>query len=208
MKCRTSRILGGSGCTLLNVRTPIVTQAIPCGLTGASSSGSRLRALHTEHGVGRRSTVRAEHINPFLGAATAVLQTETRAEVRKGTVGLADGPLVSDDVTVWIGVTGHVKGVVLLNVSERTAKEIVGAMKGEPVAVWDDEVESGIAELGNVIIGRASAELDSAGYPCRISPPTVVVGRGTQISTVHIKRLVIPLETRHGAISIHVALRE
>lgn len=152
--------------------------------------------------------MRAEYINPFLGAATAVLQAETHSEVRKGVVGLADGPLVSDDVTVWIGVTGQVKGVVLLNVSERTAKEIVGAMLGEPVAVWDPRAESGIAELANVIIGRASADLETAGYPCRISPPTVVVGRGTTISTLNIKRLAIPLQTRFGAISIHVALQE
>ncbi len=148
------------------------------------------------------------YINPFLGAAIAVLQAETHAEVRKGTIGMADGPLVSDDVTVLVGVTGRVRGVVLLNVSERTAKELVGAMQGTPVAVWDTLAESGIAELGNVITGRASSELESAGYPCTISPPTVVIGRGTQISTIHIQRLVIPLETRHGAISVHVALQE
>jgi CheY-specific phosphatase CheX len=36
----------------------------------------------------------------------------------------------------------------------------------------------------------------------------VVVGKGTSISTLSIKRLVIPLGTRHGDITVHVALRE
>lgn len=151
--------------------------------------------------------MRAEYIRPFLIAARAVLLAETQSEVSKGTISVAAGPLVSDDVSVLIGVTGRVQCVVLYHLSEKTAKEIVSTMSGAPVAVWDALAESGIAELGNVITGRASAELEAAGYSCNISPPTVVVGRGTQISTVGIQRLVIPLLTRYGEISVHVALK-
>lgn len=153
--------------------------------------------------------MKVEYIRPFLNAAVTVLQTETQSEVSKGKIGMADGPLVSDDVTVLVGVAGRVQGLVLYNLAERTARGLVSAMNGgTPVAIWDALAESGIAELGNVITGRASMALEAAGYHCNISPPTVVLGRGTQISTVHIRRLVIPLETRCGAITVHVALRE
>lgn len=153
-------------------------------------------------------SVKADFINPFVSAAFSVLQTETRAEVTKGPVGLQDSPLESDEVTVLIGVVGQAQGLVLYGMSEKTAKGIVSAMINEPVAVFDAMAESAVAELGNVITGLASGQLEKNGYTCKIAPPSVVVGKGTSISTLSIKRLVIPLHTVHGDINVHVALRE
>lgn len=152
--------------------------------------------------------MKAEFVNPFVTSAFQVLQTETRSEVSKGAVTLQESPLVSDEVTVLIGVVGRAQGLVLYGMSERTAKAIVSAMTGENIAVFDNMAESAVAELGNVITGLASGELERAGYPCKIAPPSVVVGRGTSISTLSIKRLVIPLQTSMGVIVVHVALRE
>lgn len=152
--------------------------------------------------------MKAEFVNPFVTAAYQVLQTETKSEVTKGAVALADSPLVSDEVTVLIGVVGKVQGLVLYGMSEKAAKGIVSAMTGETIAVFDSLAESAVAELGNVVTGLASGELERAGFPCKIAPPSVVVGRGTLISTLAIKRLVIPLQTRLGDLTVHVALRE
>lgn len=152
--------------------------------------------------------MKAEFVNPFVVSAFQVLQTETKSEITKGAVTLQDSPLVSDEVTVLIGVVGRAQGLVLYGMSEKTAKSIVSAMTDEQIAVFDALAESAVAELGNVITGLASGELERAGYPCKIAPPSVVVGRGTSISTLSIKRLVIPLQTRHGEIIVHVALRE
>lgn len=152
--------------------------------------------------------MKAEFVNPFVTSAFQVLQTETKSEVTKGNVTLQDSPLVSDEVTVLIGVVGRVQGLVLYGMSEKTAKGIVSAMTGETIAVFDNLAESAVAELGNVVTGLASGELEQAGYPCKIAPPSVVVGRGTSISTLAIKRLVIPLQTRLGDLTVHVALRE
>lgn len=152
--------------------------------------------------------MKAEFVNPFVSAAFQVLQSETGAEVTKGTVTLQDSPLVSDEVTVLIGVVGRAQGLVLYGMSERTAKGIVSAMTGEKVAVFDQMAESAVAELGNVVTGLASGELERVGYPCKIAPPSVVIGKGTSISTLAIKRLVVPLSTTAGSIQVHIALRE
>lgn len=152
--------------------------------------------------------MKAEFVNPFVSAAFQVLQTETKSEVAKGNVVLQDSPLVSDEVTVLIGVVGRAQGLVLYGMSEKTAKGMVSIMTGEQIAVFDNLAESAVAELGNVITGLASGELERAGFPCKIAPPSVVVGKGTSISTLSIKRLVIPLETKYGEIAVHVALRE
>lgn len=152
--------------------------------------------------------MKAEFVNPFVTSAFQVLQTETGTAVTQGGVSVAESPLVSDEVTVLIGVVGRAQGLVLYGMSEQTAKGIVSAMTGEEMATFDSMAESAVAELGNVITGLASGELERAGYPCKIAPPSVVVGKGTSISTLSIKRLVIPLETKLGSITVHVALRE
>ncbi|HEY8346343.1 MAG TPA: chemotaxis protein CheX [Symbiobacteriaceae bacterium] len=155
-----------------------------------------------------KAVVKAEFVNPFVTAAYQVLQTETGSEVTRGTVTVEDSPLISDEVTVLIGVVGRAQGLVLYGMSEQTARGLVSAMTGEPVPVFDAMAESAVAELGNVITGLASVELEQAGYSCKIAPPSVVVGKGTIISTLSIQRLVIPLQTSQGQILLHIALRE
>lgn len=152
--------------------------------------------------------MKAEFVNPFVTAAFQVLEKETKADVTKGPVSLQDSPLVSDEVTVLIGVVGRAQGLVLYGMSEKTAKGLVSAMYGEQIAVFDAMAESAVAELGNVITGLASGELERVGFPCKIAPPSVVVGKGTSISTLSIKRLMIPLITTFGEITVHVALQE
>lgn len=152
--------------------------------------------------------MKAEFVNPFVSAAYRVLETEARCTVKRGPVTIEDSPLVSDEVTVLIGVVGRAQGLVLYGLSEKTARNLVSAMTGEPVPIFDKMAESAVAELGNVITGLASGELEKNGYPVTIAPPSVVVGKGTTISTLSLRRLVIPLETPLGNIMVHVALRE
>ena len=152
--------------------------------------------------------MKVEFINPFISAAYQVLEAEVGAEVKKGPVFVKKSSCTSKEVTVIIGVTGDVEGAVFYEMSERTAKGIVSEMLGQTVVVFDALAESAIAEMGNVITGLASAGLEQAGYNCRISPPTLVMGRGVVISTIDFNRLVVELETRFGAMEINVALHE
>lgn len=152
--------------------------------------------------------MKVEFINPFLTAACQVIEQEIKCPVGKGALRVQESPLASDEVTVLIGVTGEVKGVVLYCLGERTAKAFVGAMTGEATPTFDRMAESAVAEMGNVITGLASSMLEKAGYRCHISPPSLITGRGVVISTLAIKRLVIPLETPLGEIAIHVAMQE
>jgi len=81
-------------------------------------------------------------------------------------------------------------------------------MMGEELTEFNSLAQSGIAELGNVITGRASVKLSQAGYEATISPPTLIIGRGSQVSTLDFPRLVIPLSSEIGTITVHIALRE
>lgn len=154
--------------------------------------------------------MKVEFISPFVTATVKVLETETgRAiPVEKGQLSIEASSHTCQDVTVLIGVIGAVQGVVMYGMSERTAKNIVSTIINERIAVFNEMVESAVAEMGNVITGIASSELEKAGYQCTIAPPTVITGRGVIISTINIKRLQIPLITEFGEIEVGVALRE
>ncbi len=122
---------------------------------------------------------------------------------------LEESRSTSGEVNVAIGVTGDAEGIVLYCMSERTAKAIAGALIGEAIPVFDRLAESAIAEMGGNIItgGQAAIGLEQHGYVCRLSPPTIISGRGVVISTLDIQRLIIPLELPFGHLDICVALR-
>lgn len=152
--------------------------------------------------------MKVEFINPFISAAYQVLEAEVGTEVKKGPVFVKKSSCTSREVTVIIGVTGDVEGAVFYEMSEKTARNLVSEMLGQTIVVFDALAESAIAEMGNVITGLASAGLEQAGYNCRISPPTLVMGRGVVISTIDFNRLVVELETKFGPMEINVALHE
>jgi chemotaxis protein CheX len=152
--------------------------------------------------------VKAEFINPFLRAANEVLTAELGSTPKRAAVGLQQTPHTTGDVTALIGVTGSLAGVVMYSMTEATALGIVSHMMGQEFAEFDALAQSGIGELGNVITGRVAVLLAEAGYPSDLTPPVLIVGRGTMLSTLDVARLVISLETALGFIEIQVALKE
>lgn len=147
-------------------------------------------------------------LNPFVEAAHEVLQAESDLEVRRGDLVLEKEPYVTEDVTVIISLVGQVEGNVFYSMNEAMAILLAERMLGESLADFSMLAQSGIAELGNVITGRASVKLDNAGYRCTISPPTLLRGSGAVISTLDYTRLVVPLVSEVGRLVIHLALRE
>ena len=152
--------------------------------------------------------MRAEIINPFLQATSEVLESELGSAPERGTIGLQRSAYTSDEVTAVVAVTGDVAGMVLFAMSEATARGIVSKMMGQDFDEFDALAQSGIAEIGNVITGRAAVLLSEAGFPSDLAPPMLIVGKGTMLSTLDVQRLVIPLETEFGAIEVQVALKE
>jgi chemotaxis protein CheX len=147
-------------------------------------------------------------MNPFLTAATEVLQSEAGVVVNRGELTLHRSSYTTADITTLLSIVGDVKGVVLFSMDMSMGLKLVSAMLGQTQEEFNDLAQSGIAELGNVITGSATTLLAQAGYACTISVPTLIVGRGTMISTLDFQRLVVPLHTEIGTMQIHLALRE
>jgi chemotaxis protein CheX len=151
-------------------------------------------------------SMRAEFVNPFLQAATEVLETELGTAPTRGTIGLRRSAYTTEEVTAVVQVTGSIDGLVLYGMPEKTARAIVEQLQGSPCEEFDAVAQSGISELGNVITGRATSLLAAAGFPSRLAPPQLMLGRGRMVSQFDQQRLVIPLDTPLGPINIQVVL--
>ncbi|MFZ5808893.1 MAG: chemotaxis protein CheX [Chloroflexota bacterium] len=147
-------------------------------------------------------------LNPFVEAAYQVLQAETRLTVTRGELNLDKEPYLTDDITVIISLVGQVMGNVIYSLNNQTAIALASRMMEENLNSLSALAQSSIAELANVITGRASVLLAQAGFESVISPPTFIMGKGAIISTLDFARLVVPLNTEAGSLIIHLALRE
>lgn len=152
--------------------------------------------------------MRAEVLNAFFRAATETLHSEIRDEVRRGALAASTSSTLDSEVTVFLGAVGNPKGLVLVGMSRATALALASRMAGIEFNQLDDLVLSAVAELGNVVTGRAMMGLSQLGYNCDLTPPSVMVGKGAYFSTLGIGRIRIPLYTSVGEIWLDVALQE
>lgn len=147
-------------------------------------------------------------LNPFVQAAVEVLKAEMDANTVRGEVTLQKSSLTSDDITVLINLIGDVYGVVMYGMSTETCLNLVSKIMGQEFTEFNALAQSGVAELGNVISGQATIRFAESGYKSNISTPTVLNGNGVEISTLDFPRVVVPLETQFGTVTVHLALRE
>lgn len=153
-------------------------------------------------------TARVELISPFVEAAARVIQQECGEKVGRGQLHRVRSPQTNNDVSALIAITGGVAGLVVYSMSTETACGFASRMIGEPVADLDDLAQSAIAELANMITGQAGIGLEKNGFPSDMSPPVLLLGKGSSIATLNLTRLVIPLVISFGEFRIDVAIKE
>ena len=146
-------------------------------------------------------------LNPFLESAREVLKAEANLIIEKGTLTLDKTSLTTDELTILVSMVGEVQGVVFYGMSIQTGLNLVSRMLDQTFSELDDLARSGVAELGNVITGRASIKLSENGINCNISTPTVIEGKDVKISTLDFARVIVPMQIEAGLIMVHLALR-
>ncbi|MCS6802926.1 MAG: chemotaxis protein CheX [Chloroflexota bacterium] len=151
--------------------------------------------------------MKVEYINPFVRAASEVLERELGCAFQQGAASLHRSAYTTHDVTLLVAVSGDVRGVVLYCFAEAAACAIAAALLGQELPEFDDLAQSGIAELGDLITTAAGAYLSDAGYHATLSAPTLLIGTGTMVSALDLPRLVVPLMSDVGSLEIHIALR-
>lgn len=156
------------------------------------------------------NAMKVEYINPIIEASKNVIMSTTGIDPALGKVYIKNMPYKGDKVVVLIGLTGQIKGNVIISMPETLARNIASAMMGGmPVPSFDDLAKSAIAELCNMILGNSAALFQKNNYEIDITPPTLMVGDNIQLSQDKSTTLCIPLIFKDNLVmEIDVSFRE
>ena len=110
-----------------------------------------------------------------------------------------------DNWVIIIGVTGEMRGQVLIAMSEENTCAIASKMCMMEVKTIDDFASSAISELGNMIMGNAATVFSSNGIGIDITPPTLSHGE-VSFTTSYAKTLCVPMVFADGSGSIDLFL--
>jgi len=149
--------------------------------------------------------MKAEILNAFLVGASNAIAREIKFPVQRTGLHRDPSDLVTDEVVVYVAFVGQVRGAILIGMSMVAGRQLASIMVDEPLAELNEMGLSALAELGNLIAAGAAIELERLNYPCDITPPTLMVGRRSRLSTLGLPRFVIPLTTAGNEMRIHVA---
>lgn len=129
-----------------------------------------------------------EVVTTFSQALTSVLDESGFTGIRAEAPVLRDGgPQPPADVSVSIGVTGEIRGYVLIVSTTATAialttelGRLMGIELDEPTALGEMH-RAALAELANQVSGRATIYLSEIGIDSNITPPTIVTGEAVAV---------------------------
>lgn len=142
---------------------------------------------------------------PFINSASRIMSTVLNETPKKDSVGLEHVSSTSDEVNVMVGVTGHVRGNVIIGMSSDTAEKIASAMIGFAVDDFNALASSAISELCNLICGGALMVIAEMGHECDITPPTLIRG-AAQVSTTTMVGISVSLLLSQGPVNLTIAL--
>lgn len=152
--------------------------------------------------------INVEHINPFLMAAMSIMKDACQMDMKIGKPYVKTTEFESNSVIIMIGVTGEMRGQVIIALTSDKACEIASKMMmGMPVTELDDMAMSAISELGNMIMGNAATILSTKGIGIDITPPTVCRG-AMKISQSYTKNVCIPMSVSNDIfIELDIAVK-
>ncbi|MFE8702168.1 chemotaxis protein CheX [Cytobacillus sp. FJAT-54145] len=110
-------------------------------------------------------------LNGTIDAVKAVLPFEVAVDKPS----LFTQPFTQHSVGVLIGMTGDVRGRIIIDGTEEIFGKIGEGMFG--MVLEGDMLESFAGELGNMIAGNLSTTIAQKGFEMDITPPTVFVGQ-------------------------------
>lgn len=152
--------------------------------------------------------INVEYINPFLMAASSVMKNMCQTDVKIGKPYVRTTEFSSDSMIIMIGVTGEMRGQVVIGFALDVACDIASKMMMMPVTEMNEISMSAIGELGNMVMGNAATILSTKGIGIDITPPTLCRG-GISMMTSYAKNICIPLMYGDGkVIELDIAVKQ
>ena len=148
-------------------------------------------------------------INPFLKSSKDILVQVGNIEIEQKKPYIKKSIDLNNDIGVIIGITGTIKGQVIINFPEEIGKKVASNMMGGmPVATLDDIAKSALSELGNMILGNAATGLYNAGISVDITPPSIIAGSNMNFTVANQVILCIPFSSGDKTIELNISIKE
>ncbi len=121
-----------------------------------------------------------KYVNPFIDAVNETFSSMcgVTAKMHGKPILKGNNPAPVDAVLSIIGLSGDVKGAVIMTMPKDIANKAIEAFIGEPPED-DNELCDAIGELINIFAGAAGGKLGAVD----LSLPTVMIGDATEIYT-------------------------
>lgn len=150
----------------------------------------------------------ADIINPFLSAGMQMLKDVAQLETKLGKPTAKQAKFNSDTVVIMIGITGEMKGQVMLGFPNKIACKVAGNMCMMECTEMSELFMSAICELGNMIMGNAATIFSTKGIGIDITPPTICIG-DVVFTTSITQNISIPLIVdEEYSIDVNIAVKE
>ena len=134
-----------------------------------------------------------KHINPFLQSSVSIIEMTTQMKLDIGKPELSSMEFHDTMFILQVGVTGVLKGQVLLVMSEHNANLMDSKiMMRMPVNELDEMSSSALGELSNMIMGNTATLFAGQGIAMDITPPISMYGENLRLQ-IDIPALKIPL---------------
>lgn len=114
---------------------------------------------------------------------------------------------VNDDIAIFLDISGKLRGSLFYSMSNSFAIELASLMIGFPVSEINDLPISSLAEVGNIISGKAMTKLSEKGYYCETTIP-LVLKKDAKIPFKNPVGISFKAETPIGELFVGISLRE
>ena len=148
-------------------------------------------------------------VNPFIDAFTTVLPQMGFPTPQRTGMTVNNQNAVSQGVAVIVGFTKEIRGNVVYNMSEDTAKFIASTMMmWMPVESFDEMAQSAISEMSNMLTANAATNLTALGLEVDISTPSLTVGSDFQIKISNEQYLCVVMDVSGHQVEIDIAVQQ
>jgi len=153
--------------------------------------------------------IKQELIEPFAKSGKDLLLQILNLEVKEEESYIVQEIKTQNYISVIIGLSGFVKGWVIINYSEEIGKKIASSMMNWiPIIILDDQVKNSICEISTMIVGNAIAKIYDSGVAIDLIPPILVYGEDISYNGNHKEITCLPFKIQNERVEINILIIE
>lgn len=148
-----------------------------------------------------------KYVNPFLQSSLSIFERMVQMDLCLGKPEIDSLKFESTTFIIQVGVTGEMKGQVLLAMPVDNALNIASRMMGGmEVTELNELSRSALGELSNMIMGNTATLFSNIGILIDITPPLSMLGSRVSLQA-DVQALKIPFLFEEGEfISLYVCV--